>query len=434
MQTNKKVLKLPQELDKLKGMQDAHHQAIKQNVKLQWREYLLGEMNKALNQKYNFYEFEEIKHYEASELKSIIVRYEQILNTFLREFARTSIEDWVQFIKDYTVPKYEKGELWPIATEPMITTNLSYKQAKKKKRSKRKDDNGAPLPPDEDELNTIIYSPSLQNCEDYLISCINQIVASNNEFLTLEAEMFRFLKMEERPNFAIPTSDEELRAADLYWIVEAKQAISKMVKENMVGPQALLDEYKKYEFVLNVDSDELLESLFNVPGNLYDKAPIEDIREQIERFYNAEIEILNLSNNHMDYPMFRIKAEKLKTGLAAKAAKIKDKIWNRCNKWCTTSVMEIDATYTNMEKRIRSTPQDEQQLVDTIEFIKVSKEKTKGDLENKLNAVFKHMNMLDEYSEYNESEDKRNDFETEVEAAFILRKWPLQIDAAISEG
>jgi uncharacterized membrane protein len=49
MQTNKKILKLPQELDTLKKMQDSHHQAIKQNIKLQWREYLLGEMNKNLN-------------------------------------------------------------------------------------------------------------------------------------------------------------------------------------------------------------------------------------------------------------------------------------------------------------------------------------------------------------------------------------------------
>jgi hypothetical protein len=76
MQTNKKILKLPQELEKLKNMQDSHHQAIKQNIKLQWREYLLGEMNKTLSQKYNFYSYDDNKFYEASELKGIIVRFE----------------------------------------------------------------------------------------------------------------------------------------------------------------------------------------------------------------------------------------------------------------------------------------------------------------------------------------------------------------------
>jgi uncharacterized membrane protein len=49
MQTDKKILKLPQELEKLRGMQDSHHKAIKQNLKLQWREYLIGEINRTIS-------------------------------------------------------------------------------------------------------------------------------------------------------------------------------------------------------------------------------------------------------------------------------------------------------------------------------------------------------------------------------------------------
>jgi hypothetical protein len=40
--------------------------------------------------------------------------------------------------------------------------------------------------------------------------------------LTLEAELFRFLKMDERVNFEIPKEEEELKRRDLYWIIEAK--------------------------------------------------------------------------------------------------------------------------------------------------------------------------------------------------------------------
>ena len=198
----------------------------------------MGEMNKNLNQKYNFYAFEEIKYYEASELKSIIVRFEQILNSFLREFCRSSIDDWVAFIKSYTVPKLDKGELWTIQKDPMVTINLDIRKAKndKKKRSKKKDGDAAAPAEDPDDMSSIIYNPSLEACEDYMLSCIDQMVASNNEFLTLEAELFRFLKMEERPNFEIPKDEAELKQKDLYWIIEAKQAISRMVKENMLAP------------------------------------------------------------------------------------------------------------------------------------------------------------------------------------------------------
>lgn len=229
----------------------------------------------------------------------------------------------------------------------MVTINLDIRKAKneKKKRSKKKEGDAAAPAEDPDDVSTIIYNPSLEACEDYMLACIDQMVASNNEFLTLEAELFRFLKMEERPNFEIPKDEAELKQKDLYWIIEAKQAISRMVKENMVAPQALLDQYKKYEFVLNVDSKELLESLFNVPDQPNNKMPLETIKEEIHRFHEAEEEILNISNNLNDFPMFRVKAEKLKRSLAGYARKLKKRIIEKCYDWCTTSVTHINNTF-----------------------------------------------------------------------------------------
>jgi hypothetical protein len=89
-----------------------------------------------------------------------------------------------------------------------------------------------------------------------------------------------------------------------------------MLKENMIAPCALLDQYKKFEFVLNVDRKELIDSLFNVPDAPYNKVPLEAIKEEITRFHEAEEEILNISNNLNDFPMFRVKAAKLKNSLA----------------------------------------------------------------------------------------------------------------------
>jgi hypothetical protein len=47
-------------------------------------------------------------------LKRIISRFEYILNTYLREFVRLSINDWVDFIRSFTVPDYDKGQLWKV--------------------------------------------------------------------------------------------------------------------------------------------------------------------------------------------------------------------------------------------------------------------------------------------------------------------------------
>ena len=198
MQTDKKILKLPQELEKLRGMQDSHHKAIKQNLKLQWREYLIGEINRTISNQFKPGFFEQnLAVYEATALKNIIVRFECILNTFLREFTHTSIDDWVSFIKSYTIPKYDKEELWAAQVDPMVKIHLAIRQPikDKKKRLKRVENVDAPAADEDDsDYNKLInYSPSLEACESYMLQCVDMITKSNNEFTTLEAELMRFL-------------------------------------------------------------------------------------------------------------------------------------------------------------------------------------------------------------------------------------------------
>lgn len=50
--------------------------------------------------------------YLESPLKRIISRFEFILNTYIREFVKMSIEDWVEFIKNFTTPNRSTDEKW----------------------------------------------------------------------------------------------------------------------------------------------------------------------------------------------------------------------------------------------------------------------------------------------------------------------------------
>lgn len=133
----------------------------------------------------------------------------------------------------------------------------------------------------------------------------------------------------------------------------------------MVQPTALLEEYKQYEYVLNVDSKELIDSLFNCPEILPDhKQPLEEIEKQISLFHEAEQAILNISNNHQDFPMFRVQADRLKRELSHAARRIKQKIMEKTYEWCNERVTYISKTYSDMEKTIKKTPQNEQELVE----------------------------------------------------------------------
>ncbi len=76
-----------------------------------------------------------------------------------------------------------------------------------------------------------------------------------------------------------------------------------MIEENIKGPMELLDKYKAYEYILNVDKKELIQSLFGEQ-----KAPLEELREKIDHYRKAHEEIMNLSNDVVDFPLFRVMA------------------------------------------------------------------------------------------------------------------------------
>jgi len=111
--------------------------------------------------------------------------------------------------------------------------------------------------------------------------------------------------------------------------VEAVTTIEAMIEENIKGPLTLLEQYKKYEYILNVDKKALLKELVGE-----EKAPLGVLRERIEHYRQAHYEIMNLSNDVVDYPLFRVMAQNMKTNLGNQAEKIKEKLLEGVYKYC----------------------------------------------------------------------------------------------------
>jgi hypothetical protein len=165
-----------------------------------------------------------MENYQRSMLKRIIARFEYILNTYLRQFVRTSIDEYVDFIRHFTIPKESEGELWPINKEPLMVIHLSLqKKAKGKKGDKAK--KAAPKEvkegakegevaeaeqvveeEEEDEKNRVVYSPSIQKCSDFILRSMDWIENSTNKLSVIEVDLmpFLFTEKEDRcPNFKI---------------------------------------------------------------------------------------------------------------------------------------------------------------------------------------------------------------------------------------
>lgn len=76
-----------------------------------------------------------------------------------------------------------------------------------------------------------------------------------------------------------------------------------MFEANIKGPLELLKKYKEYEYILNVDKKKLHKELFGE-----EKASLQELRERLLHYDKAHLEIMNLSNDIVDFPLFRVMA------------------------------------------------------------------------------------------------------------------------------
>lgn len=173
MNTNKTALKLPSELKDLRKRQKEHHSTVAKSLQGKWRGLLVEEIKDALSGTHNFNEGD-ASVYAQSPLKSLIAKFELILNSYLRDFVKLSVDDWVQFIRSFTFPNRKEGELWEVSDVPMIVVHLFFrssddKKDKDKKDKKKKKDSEEEEEEHEAKEKGIVFSPNLDKVSDFMI-------------------------------------------------------------------------------------------------------------------------------------------------------------------------------------------------------------------------------------------------------------------------
>ena len=73
------------------------------------------------------------------------------MNSYLRNFVKQSIDDWVGFIKSFTLPKYDQRELWTRSPTPLLIIHLSQKKPNQKGKKPRRKPIDETLTPEEQE-------------------------------------------------------------------------------------------------------------------------------------------------------------------------------------------------------------------------------------------------------------------------------------------
>jgi len=104
---------------------------------------------------------------------------------------------------------------------------------------------------------------------------MDRVISSTNAVNNLETDLMPFLQKKPVTNFPI---DHEFA-----WIGDAMVALDELIMANVDGPNKLLDAFKEYEYILNVDKKALIQELFKggVDGG---KKPLAAIKKEIQHY------------------------------------------------------------------------------------------------------------------------------------------------------
>lgn len=197
-----------------------------------------------------------------------------------------------------------------------------------------------------------------------------------------------------------------------------------MILSNIGDPNGLLKKYKKYEYVLNVDKKALIDDLFK-GGEDGAKKSLEEIKQVIISYEKAHYEIMTLSEDEVNFRIFRVMAKKIKEQLGDAADKIRIAVLDATYNHCVTTVNETRKTYNDMQDKITHEPLNERELLTSKDFIQVAP-KMVEELTETLKEIEHHYLMLEEFSYMYKEED--------INGFWFMKIWPLKIQAALTDG
>jgi dynein heavy chain len=200
---------------------------------VQWRSYIVSEIQDKLRDIYRFYQTETTL-YQESELQRLLKRIDLMFNTYLRDnVLRQGVESWCAFVRRFTVPERIDENIWKVNDYPIIVlnleVNLNFKRKKEKsKHPKRKENEEEPEVKDKDAdlEEPIKYDPTVAQVVHILTKPLEWLVETVNAFYQLEKDLVPLVDIDKLKAYEIDQTNE--------WIKLGMQNVEDYVRQGYV--------------------------------------------------------------------------------------------------------------------------------------------------------------------------------------------------------
>jgi len=94
---------LPMSLADFEALQEAHFKEAAHQLKTNWREWVVGEVQDALRDVYKFYQTD-LKEYRDSELSRMLTLFDLMFNSLMKKLVHSNVEVYCDFIRRFAYP------------------------------------------------------------------------------------------------------------------------------------------------------------------------------------------------------------------------------------------------------------------------------------------------------------------------------------------
>ncbi|ORC83399.1 dynein heavy chain [Trypanosoma theileri] len=262
-----------------------------------------------------------------------------------------------------------------------------------------------------EEGGRVVFSPSLEDVTRKVTGVFDKCFEHVDRIHGMGDQLFPLLTMQ--PLILHPLNPTEPV------VCEARQMIEKALSDNVEAPLQLQQMYQTFEYILQQDTESLVEEVKARQLSLH------DFDWTFERISRDRERIVRRTPNHVKYEMFFIDCKGIKTTLLTKAEEIQNALMETLSERLRNNCSSIINDYNTMSERMAVEPRSPEELQELRDFLDNIPARQEA-INTAFDALTEGFDLLFKYN-YVFTPEACNDYRTAYE-------WPRRLHQELEDG
>lgn len=338
--------------------------------------------------------FDDFKADSQTPLRRFLTRFDIIFRDSVRELAESNVRWLLDLLKSFVMPKMDdqEDEIWEVSSKPLLILSIKPREKTKEEKDKEKKERreGKKKRSKTVNKNLIFFDPAPEDIREKISSMVDWLIKSINSMKNLDSDILNLLNLPSRSIYPVDK--------DTPLFKEAFEKIEEYMDRGFDRPNAILEKFKEYSFLLQSTPDELVsEFLHRDKDRKKKKKSVRELDEYLNKVNQSIKDIQGLCINEKNTHFFQVRTRDIKDKLTRKAEKIIKELTSKISQMTVKKVSSIQNKYDNLIDEVKKKIEDEQQLV-KIQNITENFDKNLEEFENEENEVAEYINLLTKYN------------------------------------